>query len=236
MLLAVASLAAVLAVVGVASAVDAKQGIDVTLSATKAGTKAKPKSAGAITVLTTTEPGPNDPAGTFATKQATIFFDKNIVFGGSKFKSCATTVASSIDSKCLSSRIGSGKAKGQATIGGPEDLSIKAYNAGKGQKLYLHVTGNQPLKIDSVIVASLKTATGDYGRKLVVPIPAGLQEPLGGVKATLLNFSTKVSGTSKGTPYVGLKGCTGGKLKFKGTFAFTDGTSQTVTDSVKCSK
>lgn len=90
MLLALASLAAALGVAGVASAVDAAQGLDITLGATKAGTKDKPRSVGSITVLTTTEPGPNSPAGTFATKQATIFFDKNVVFGGSKFKSCGT--------------------------------------------------------------------------------------------------------------------------------------------------
>ncbi len=233
MLLAVASLAAVLAVVGVASAVDAKQGLDITLGATKAGTKEKPRSAGSITVLTTTEPGPNSPSGSFATSQATIFFDKNVVFGGSKFKSCAVSSGKTIDSKCLSSKIGSGKALGEA-LEQKEPLTITAYNAAKGQKLFLHVIGNEPLKIDEVIQASLKPATGAYGRKLVVPIPAGLQKP-SGITATLLNFSTKVSGRSKGTPYVGLKGCTDAKLKFKGTFQFTDGTTQTATDSAKCS-
>lgn len=236
MLLVVASLVAALAIVGIASAVDAKQGINISLTATKAGTKAKPRSAGSITVLTTTEPGPGSPAGTFATKKAVIYFDKNVVFGGSKFKSCSTSNSVQIDTKCLSSKIGNGKALGQASVGDPENLSINAYNADKGRKLYLHITGSQPLKIDSVIVATLSTASGSYGRKLTVPIPAKLQEPLGGVKATLLNFSTRVRGTSKGTPYVGLKGCTGGKLKFKGTFQFTDGTTQTATDTVKCRK
>ena len=52
-----------------------------------------------------------------------------------------------------------------------------------------------------------------------MPIPANLVTPLAGVTATLLNFSTSVSGTAKGLPYIGIKGCSGGKLKFKGTFA-----------------
>ena len=37
-------------------------------------------------------------------------------------------------------------------------------------------------------------------------------------------------------PYVGLKGCSGGKLKFKGTFLYTDNTSKTVTDTAACKK
>ena len=51
-----------------------------------------------------------------------------------------------------------------------------------------------------------------------MPIPENLIQPLTGITATLLNFSTSVGGTAKGVPYVGLKGCSGGKLKFKGTF------------------
>ena len=39
---------------------------------------------------------------------------------------------------------------------------------------YLHVQGTTPLVIDSVIAATLTKATGDYGYKLVVPIPANL--------------------------------------------------------------
>ena len=77
---------------------------------------------------------------------------------------------------------------------------------------------------------------GDYGYKLVVPIPANLVQPLAGITATLLNFSTSVGGTAKGVPYVGLKGCSGGKLKFKGTFLYTDNTSKTVTDTAACKK
>ena len=69
-----------------------------------------------------------------------------------------------------------------------------------------------------------------------MPIPPNLVQPLIGVTATLLNFSTSVGGTSKGVPYVGLKGCSGGKLKFKGTFLYTDNTSKTVTDTAACKK
>ena len=69
-----------------------------------------------------------------------------------------------------------------------------------------------------------------------MPIPANIVTPLAGVTATLLNFSTSVSGTAKGLPYIGIKGCSGGKLKFKGTFIYTDGTSKTATDTATCKK
>ncbi|HEX6696044.1 MAG TPA: hypothetical protein VF080_04590 [Solirubrobacteraceae bacterium] len=244
---AIVALVGVLAVVGVASAVDAQQAINVTVTNNKAGTKEKPKSLGKLNVVTTTTPGPGSPAGTFATNKATIFFDKNIVFNGKAFKECkpsnaSAPVGSEVKSKCGSAKIGSGKAAGQATIGGQENLTVTAYNGAPTKAnaanrwFYLHVEGSTPLVIDSVIAATLKRASGDYGYKLEVPIPANLVQPLAGVTATLLNFSTSVGGTSKGLPYVGLKGCSGGKLKFKGTFVFTDNTSKTVTDTAACKK
>jgi hypothetical protein len=244
---AIVALVGVLAVVGVASAVDAQQAIDVKITNNKAGTKEKPKSIGKLNVLTTTTPGPGSPAGTFATNKATIFFDKNLVFNAKAFKECkpsnpSAPVGSEVKSKCSGDKIGSGKAAGQATIGGQENLTVTAYNGAASKSnsanrwFYLHVEGTTPLVIDSVIAATLTKASGDYGYKLVVPIPANLVQPLAGVTATLLNFSTSVGGTSKGLPYVGLKGCSGGKLKFKGTFVFTDNTSKTVTDTATCKK
>jgi hypothetical protein len=246
MLVVAATVVAALAVVGVASAVDAQQGIDVKITNNKAGTKEKPKSIGKLNVVTTTTPGAGSPAGTFATNKATIFFDKNLVFNGKAFKECkpgspSAPVGSDVKSKCSSAKIGAGKAAGQATVGGQENLTVTAYNGAlKANKtdrwFYLHVEGSVPLKIDSVIAATLKRASGDYGLKLDVPIPPNLIQPLTGITATLLNFSTSVGGTAKGVPYVGLKGCSGGKLKFKGTFVYTDNTSKTVTDTAACKK
>jgi hypothetical protein len=244
---AVVALVGVLAVVGVASAVDAQQAIDVKITNNKAGTKAKPKSIGKLNVVTTTTPGPVNPVGTFATTKATIFFDKNLVFNAKAFKECkpanpAAPVGSEVKSKCASAKIGGGKALGQANVGPQAPLTVTAYNGAPTKKgsanrwFYLHVEGKDPLVIDSVIAATLTKATGDYGNKLVVPIPPNLVSPLTGLTATLLNFSTSVSGTAKGLPYIGITGCSGGKLKFKGTFLFTDGTTKTATDTAACKK
>jgi hypothetical protein len=243
---AVAALMLALGVAGVASAVDATQAIDVKITNNKAGTKAKPKSIGKLNVVTSTTPGPGSPAGTFATNKATIFFDKNLVFNAKAFKECkpankSAPVGSDVKAKCASAKIGSGKAAAKATVGDQENLTVTAYNGAAtanpaNRWFYLHVEGTLPLKIDSVIAATLKRATGDYGYKLEVPIPPNLINPLAGVTATLLNFSTSVGGTAKGLPYIGIKGCSGGKLKFKGTFAYTDGTSKTATDTAACKK
>ena len=102
--------------------------------------------------------------------------------------------------------------------------------------MLLHVTGSQPLKIDSVIVGKLNPDSGAFGRKLVVTIPANLQQPLTGLYATLTSFVTSVGGSAKGTPYVALKGCSGGNLKFKGDFVFTDGSKQSPTSTTACTK
>jgi hypothetical protein len=247
MLVVAATVVAALAVVGVASAVDAQQAIDVKITNNKAGTKEKPKSIGKLNVLTTTTPGAVSTAGTFATTKATIFFDKNLVFNGKAFKECkpssaSAPVGSEVKAKCASAKVGAGKAAGQATVGGQENLTVTAYNGAPTKAnaanrwFYLHVEGSAPLKIDSVIAATLTRGSGDYGVKLVVPIPANLINPLAGITATLLNFSTSVGGTAKGVPYVGLKGCSGGKLKFKGTFVYTDGSSLTALDTAPCKK
>ena len=237
----VVALCAALGVVAVASAVDATQTFSIKLEHTKAGTKAKPKSVGTLKVTTATAPGPVNPAGTFTVSSAVIYFDKNLVFNAGSFKACATADPATIDSKCSGSKIGSGSASGTA-LTQVELLHVKAYNgpkSGAGYKFYLHVTGTAgvdgPLTIDTVINAKLGKTTGKYGWKLTVPIPPDLQRP-SNILATLTSFITTVSGTSKGKPYVGLKGCSGGKLNFKGTFNYTDGTSKDATTTVKCSK
>jgi hypothetical protein len=224
-LAAVAALCAALAIAGVASAIQGTQGLKVTATNKKAGTKEKPKSMGKFVVTTITTPVAGEPP--FATSLAVISFDKNIVFGGSKFKECKDTTGTTIDTTCKAAKVGSGSSTGVA-LGQTENLTVTAYNGPKGNSIYLHVRGTAPLDINSVIVGTLKNATGAYGKKLNVPIPANLQQPLAGVFATLTSFSTSVGGTAKNTPFIGLKGCPKDKkLKFKGVFTYTDGTTKT---------
>jgi hypothetical protein len=232
---AFAGLAATIAAVGIAvpaSAIDGKQDMSIKLSSTKSGTKAKPKNVG-LKVTTTLKPAATDK--NFATTKAVLFFDKNLVFNGAKFKSCTAAAVQQSEASCPSgSKIGTGSAQGSA-LGITQNLKVAAFNGPKGKSLLLHVTGSAPLAIDSVMEAKLSKASGKYGYKLTVPIPANLQQPIPGTYATLLSFITNVKGTASGAPYVGLAGCTKKKLNFGGTFTFTDGTSQKVTTTSKCS-
>ena len=170
----------------------------------------------------------------FATKEAVIHFDKALIFSPKKFKTCSAAKVQASETSCpKGSKVGSGSAVGTA-IGQTSNLKVSAFNGPKG-KLMLHVTASTPLQIDAVIQASLKKDKGKYGSKLVVPIPENLQQPVPGVFATLKQFVTSVKATSKGVPYVGLASCPKSKkLSFKGDFTFTDGTTLSATDTVKC--
>ncbi len=218
---------------GVAQAVNSHQSVAVKLAHSKAGTTAKPKSVGALTVDMKVALDPSDQP--FATRTATIHFDKNLVFNSAKFPSCTEAQVRSGAAACAKAKVGSGKAVGLA-LGLQQNLAVTAFNGPGGKAVLLHVTGSQPLKINSVIVGKLNPDSGAFGRKLVVTIPANLQQPLTGVYATLTSFKTTVGGSAHGTPYVALKGCSGGKLKFKGDFVFTDGSKQSPTSTAACTK
>jgi hypothetical protein len=234
-LFAVSALVVALGIPSIASAIQGGQGVSIKLSSNKAGTAKKPRNVGKLTVVTTTTPAPGE-AGKFATKTATIFFDKNFVFYPKAFKACAPSQVTKNASKCpKGSKIGTGSA--QALIGAsptPVNLAVTPYN-GPNSTLSLLVRGSGT-GINSSLIGQLKNAGGGYGKKLVVTIPRGLQEVAPGVFSTLTSFITNVGGVSKGKPYVALKGCTGGKLKIKGVFNFTDGTSKTATASTRCRK
>jgi hypothetical protein len=214
-----------------ALAVNADQSIKITLSSKKAGTKKKPKRESLKIAIATT---PKDSVP-FATRKTVLFFDKNLVFSPKAFKTCTAARLQQGESSCpQAARVGSGTARG-AAIGQVQNLKVTAYNGPKSTIL-LHVTGATPLQIDSVIVGTLSRSSGAYGSRLTVPIPENLQQPVPGVFATLTSFITTVRGQRHGTPYVGLKGCSGGRLRFKGTFTFTDNSVKTATDTVRCSK
>jgi hypothetical protein len=230
-LLAALSAAAVVGVVGVAQAVDAQHKLVIKTTPTKAGTKAKPANT-KLFVDIITIPAPNDPP--FATSDTVVHFDKNLVFNGSKLKSCSQATVQGDETKCPSgSKVGTGKATGNA-LGQTENLTVTAYNGPGGNKIELHVN-NAQLGVNAVLEGLLKKGSGKYGKKLIVPIPKNLQQPVQGLFATLTDFQTSVKGTSKGKPYVGLTGCTKKKLNFAGDFLYTDNTSKHAETTVACS-
>ena len=133
MLVAVTTMVAALVVVGVASAVDATQAIDVKVTHNKAGTKEKPKSIGKLNVVTTTAPGAGSPAGTFATRRRPSSSTRTSSSTARRSRSASPAnksapVGADVRAKCASAKIGAGKAAGQATVGGQENLTVTAYN------------------------------------------------------------------------------------------------------------
>jgi hypothetical protein len=222
-----------LATAGLAQAVNSHQSVAVKMAHSKAGTAAKPKSVGALTVDMNVALDPADPS--FATRSAVIHFDKGLIFNSAKFPNCTEAQVRTGAPACATAKVGSGKGAGLA-LGQREYLAVTAFNGPGGKSVLLHVTGNKPLMIDSVIVGKLASDSCAFGRKLVVSIPANLQQPLTGVFATLTSFMTSVGGSANGTPYVALKSCSGGKLKIKGDFVFTDGSKQSPTSTTSCTK
>lgn len=219
------------AAVSIAQAATVDQTINVSVSPSKAGTKKKPVPVKLKVDIKTKKKVASEE---FATKTATIFFDKNLVFNPKSFPTCTAATVQSNEAGCAKgSKVGSGSATGEA-LGQVQNLKVSAFN-GPGSTLNLHVTGSTPLAIDSVIVGKLQKASGIYGTKLAVTIPDNLQQPLPGVFATLTSFVTTINKQSrKGKPYVGLAGCTKKKLNFKGDFVFTDNTKVTAKDTVAC--
>src|SRR3954464_5149350 len=99
-LVCAATFVGALGITAVASAIQGTQTISVKTVANRAGTKSKPRSVGRLTVRTNTTPVPGEPP--FATRRAVIHFDKNLVFGNSKFASCAQSVVQSNPTRCAS--------------------------------------------------------------------------------------------------------------------------------------
>jgi hypothetical protein len=234
-LVCAATFVGALGITAVASAIQGTQTISVKTVANRAGTKSKPRSVGRLTVQTNTTPVPGEPP--FATKQAVIHFDKNLVFGASKFATCAKSVVQANPRNCpVGSRVGTGSAIARLSTGGQVSPTIVAYNGPRNSagnsKLFLLVR-EPTFNVNAVLDGTLKPDTGKYGRKLDVLIPGNLQN-VAGIVITLTQFTTRVAGTAKGTPYVALKGCTGGKLSFKGDFFYTDNTNKSALSTSNC--
>ena len=219
--------------VGTAAAVDVQQTVEI-----KVTPNTKPKRGAAakkvkLFVETTTKK--NNADENVATTKAVIHFDKNLVFANSKYPSCSLSQVQQDDTACPSgSKVGKGSGSAEA-LKQTESLTITAFDGPGTNKFFLHVVGRQPLEIDAVLNASLSSDTGKFGKKLTVPIPANLQQPLTGVFATLTRFTTTIDATAKRQPYVALKGCPSTKkLSVAGDFTFTDGDVKKAKDTFAC--
>jgi hypothetical protein len=186
------------------------------LGAKKAGTKAAPAKVGLNVDLANNGTAPS-PA-----KLVDIFFDKNLVFGGAAFPSC--TLAKTTRNQCpANTKVGTGKAAakaGTSTIA----LNITAFNGpgGKSLLLALRQVGG-PLAIN--LEPKLTKATGLYGTRLRTIVPKASYNAAPGFYTPLIKFLQDIPGKSirksgKTIQFIGLTGCTNGKLQFKTEFTY----------------
>jgi hypothetical protein len=239
-LFSAAVLVCALGMSAVAFAIQGNQSIAVKTTNNRAGSTAKPRSVGNLTVTLDTQLIPGE--APWAATHAVVHFDKNLVFNPRGFASCSVSRIRSDDSKCPSgSKVGSGTAAATVFSGGAQFAqvapTITAYNGPRGPsgpRIFLLLEERQ-FNVRDVMTGSLKADTGSYGRKLDVTIPPKLQNAgLPGIVVSLTHFQTRVGGTRKGTPFIALKGCSGGKLAYKADVSFTDGTTKSGTSTSNC--
>lgn len=241
---AVAGLAGALALAAPAMAVTPKQKLTASIKPTKIG--AAPKKPVAVTLNVNPFFDVATPAGLtavdaapFATTKAHVYFDKNFVFNYKAFKTCTAAMVQSTPDACpKGSEVGSGSAVGRALKISQTDLKVRAFNA-PNKHFLLRVDGTAVLQIHGVIDGRLKSSTGPYAWELVFTIPSGLQQPLEGVIAALVDFKTSIPAKPTGTgklSYVAVKACpkAGLKVGYKGEY--TDKTTQTVSTKIACKR
>ena len=223
-----------------AGAVTGPQSIDVTVQSNRAGTASKPRSVGRLTVTTDTPVTAGE--APWAATRAVIHFDRNLVFNRRRFATCSAGQVRQDASRCpAGSKVGSGRGEAMVFSGATPiaDVTprVTAYNGPRspaGPQILLLVVEPR-FDVTDVMTGTLKRDTGRYGRKLDVAIPAKLQNGgTNGITISMTKFVTSVGGTRRGTPFVGLKGCSGGTLRYKGDFTFTDGSRLSDTSTGTC--
>jgi hypothetical protein len=224
-----------LGIAAVAFGIQGRQSVSVALQNARAGS-----GAGNMTVTL----GTSIVAGEkpWAAKRAVVHFDRNLVFSPRGFATCSVAQVRQDDSKCPSaSRIGSGSAQATMFSGRKRTADvtpvITAYNGSRSAShmtIYLLVVERR-FNVRDVMVGSMRADHGAYGRKLDVRIPRKLQTGgLPNVMISITTFRTSVGGTRGHHSYVSLKGCSGGRLRFKGAVSFTDGSTRTGTSTSAC--
>ena len=219
-------LAVAVAAAGVASAVQ----VQTITGAASPSKLPKTKRVGtALTVTTALSGGPLS-----AAKRAQIFVDDEFAIFNRGLARCsqgaiAGRSTSAAKSACGRAQVGAGSAS--ANVGGVTvPVVVTAFNSGGVLLLHSAPSIGSPV----VLVGRITGASGDFGTKLNVSIPA-----LAGGVGILTSFRVKLQKSyrfrGKRRNYISAKcGDRNRKLNFRGTFNFADGTTQTATDTQTC--
>jgi len=207
------ALVAMLAMTAVAVAQVAEPVITLTGSGTptKGGTKKKPKNATLVTDFKVNKESRKTVAN------ITYFVPKNIVLSGKGFKYCtAETINLKGEGACPKGSL-VGKGTSTAVLGpnfAPLGFTVNVYAGGKNE-IALALAQTNGGSVRTNFKGTITKASGPYGQKISVDIPASVQSPAAGlysyiteVKTTIKGKFVKGSGKKKTTSYfASLTGC-----------------------------
>ena len=240
-----------------ASAIQSVQKASATVKPNVAGTKSNPQAV-SLTVRSFFDTiAPDlDQQVQFATVNGQVWFTKEGLTNAKQFPGCTSAKVFQDEKTCPSgSKVGSGTAEGIG-IGLDEHVKLTAFNQPNGKGITVLVVGESPLIIREVVVANLKTLSGDpkYKYELTFAVPKNLQSPAPGVIAAIKNLSLTIPVTylkkngkivkkkGKKVPYIATTGCAAGHWFGKYVADYTTSfdsaieSSQTVELTVPCKK
>lgn len=207
------------------------------VSPSKAGTPDKPTPASASLTAKISGAPVGAPDGSGATSSIEAKLPYPMLFNPVAFPACDAAQVRA--RRCpRSARIGTGKVVGEAAGGIVQTLNLSAYN-GKGYRLFMLVEGTSPLRIDSVLQGTIRSADDPYGMALLSEVPENLQQPVTGVFATVTEFSLKIDATrkirGKTIGYFNTAGCSGGRWPIQITVTYRGGATESGSTSARCS-
>jgi hypothetical protein len=207
------------------------------VSPTKAGTKKKPKNTKVTTFVK------NNVPNTTASK-IEIDFPSTVKISGKGLTKCALGEFAKPggDDNCPSkSKAGSGVAN--AVVGPqrtPLVFDVTAYVS--GNNLVVFWIQQRGGTVTKALQGKISKASGKYAQKLVISIPADLQQPAPGLYAALVDLKSSLSLKKGKNSLISTTGCKkkkhrfGAKLTFAPNPAPPPKTTATGTSTAKCSK
>jgi hypothetical protein len=213
-LIAVIAALAALAMATVAVAQSGDVTATTTVSPTKSGTKKKPKS---IKITTFVQ---NNVPNTTAAK-IEIDFPKTVKISGKGLTACKLSKIQANGPSACPSKSKAGTGLTHAVVGPdriPLNFDVTAFVGGKN--LVIFYIKQQGGTVSKALSGKISKGSGGFGQKLVITIPADLQQPAPGLYAALVDLKSTL-GLKKGkNALISSVGCKGGKHKFGAKLTF----------------
>jgi hypothetical protein len=192
----------------------------------------------------------NDVDGEFpaTTRRIVLWFTHGARVNGALFPSCnAETLRRRRGNPKAcpkGSRLGGGWARG-ASLSVVARMNIDIYNGPRGRTLIFYFRMSNPVLINEMLVAPFDQLKGNrnYGFRVTLDIPPGLQELQPGMVVSLMDFDTRIGATTRvrqgrrtvRKSYLEAMTCPPGALvRTRGEFDFTDGNSSDVDAFLGC--